>query len=189
MFSTLRTGWIAVAVTVMGGLFATAAQAGPPSMSFYAGYGKMMEDGAPNGNLAFHANAFMMANPVIGVGAEGGYAWLGSQTFAQPIGELKQNVWHFTGNVRVRGVQGSLRPYGIGGLGLYGLHVSDDAGSANDSKFGFNIGAGISHKFPDSSTGLGLEARWHMVPNGAVNGLGEESTLDIMTITAGVDFN
>ncbi|HEV8480713.1 MAG TPA: outer membrane beta-barrel protein [Candidatus Eisenbacteria bacterium] len=196
MFSTLRTGWIAVALSVMGGLFATAAQAGPPSMMFQAGYGKMVEDGAPNGDLAFHGNAFMMANPVIGVGAEGGYAWLGSTATNTAFGDIKTNVWHVTGNVRVRGVTGSIRPYGIGGLGVYGLHESDNTGSGSDTKFGFNIGGGLTHKFPDSSTGLSLEARWHMVssvPNSFSNPASttpfENSTLNMVTITAGVDFN
>src|SRR5262245_10413792 len=112
MLSTLRSGWIAVALTVATGLFATAAHAGPPSYSFYAGYGKMMEDGAPNGDFAFRANAFMMMNPVIGVGGEGGYTWLGKTSTGDPIiGDVDQNVYHFTANVRARGVQGSLRPY------------------------------------------------------------------------------
>jgi hypothetical protein len=191
MISSLRSGWIAVALSVATGFFATAAQAGPPSYSFYAGYGKMMESGAPSGNFAFHANAFAMMDPVIGIGGEGGYAWLGSSPTGDPIaGDLNQNVYHFTANVRARGVQGSLRPYGIGGLGLYGLHASDNLGSSTTTKFGFNIGAGLSHKFPDSSTGLGLEARWHLVPDGARDtSTGQTSTLDVLTITAGVDFN
>jgi hypothetical protein len=191
MFSTLRSGWIAVALTVATGLFATAAHAGPPSYSFYAGYGKMTNSGAPSGDFAFHANAFAMMNPVIGLGAEGGYAWLGSQSTGDPLlGDLKQNVYHFTANIRARGVQGSMRPYGIGGLGLYGLHASTDQSSATTTKFGFNIGAGLSHRFPDSSTGLGLEARWHLVPDGAKDlSTGSTSTLNMVTITAGVDFN
>ena len=191
MISTLRSGWIAVALTVATGWFASVAHAGPPSYSFYAGYGKMMEDGSPNGSFAFRANGFMMMDPVIGVGAEGGYTWLGSTPTNNPtFGDVQQNVYHFTANIRARGVQGSMRPYGIGGLGLYGLHASDNVSSDTRTKFGFNIGAGISHKFPDSGTGLGLEARWHMVPNGVIDTATlQESTLDVLTITAGVDFN
>jgi hypothetical protein len=191
MISTLRSGWIAVALSVATGMFATAAHAGPPSYSLYAGYGKMTNSGAPSGDFAFRGNAFMMMNPVIGLGAEGGYAWLGSTATNDPvIGDVKQNVYHFTANIRARGVQGSLRPYGIGGLGLYGLHASDNLTSDTSTKFGFNIGAGLSHKFPDSNTGLGLEARWHMVPDGAVDtSTGDKSTLNMVTVTAGVDFN
>src|SRR5262249_31572286 len=122
---------------------------------------------------------------------EGGYTWLGKAPTGDPVfGDINQSVYHFTAQVRARGVQGSLRPYGTGGLGLYGLHASDNVASDTRTKFGFNIGAGISHKFPDSGTGLGLEARWHMVPSGVVNtSTGEQSTLDMLTVTAGVDFN
>jgi len=193
MTSTLRMGWIALALCVAGGLFASGAEAGgPPSMSLYAGYGKMMEDGGPDGSFAFRGNAFMMMDPVIGLGAELGYTWLGTQPvdpLVPALGDLDQSVYHITANIRARGMTGSIRPYGIGGLGLYGLHASAGGASDTQTKFGFNLGGGIMHRFADSSTGLGIEARWHMVPNGVVDSGGNESMLDMLTVTAGVDFN
>ena len=190
MHSTLRMGWIVTAVCVAGSLSASAVKADPTtwSGSLYAGYAKMMETGAPNGSLGFRGNGFAMVDPVIGIGAEVGYSWLGTTNLGT-LGDLKQSVYHATANIRARGVTGSMRPYGIGGLGLYGLHASDNSGSATTSKFGFNLGGGVQHRFPDSSTSLGIEARWHMVPKGVIDSGGKESALDMLTVTAGVDFN
>src|SRR5262245_8916082 len=170
MTSTLRMGWIALALCVAGALFASVADAGgPPSMSLYAGYGKMMEDGAPGGSFAFRGNAFMMMDPVIGLGAELGYTWLGTEEISPALGDLDQSVYHITANIRAPGATGNIRPYGIGGLGLYGLHASGGGISETDTKFGFNLGGGLMHRFADSGTGLGIEARWHMVPSGVVD--------------------
>ena len=190
MNSTLRMGWIVAAVCVAGSLSAAAAKADPMtwSGSLYAGYAKMMEDGAPSGSLGFRGNMFAMVDPVIGIGAELGYSWLGN-TDLGTLGELKQSVYHATANIRARGVTGAMRPYAIGGLGMYGLHASLGSASDTETKFGFNLGGGIQHRFTDSSTSLGVEARWHMVPNGVIDSGGNESALDMLTVTAGVDFH
>jgi opacity protein-like surface antigen len=56
---------------------------------------------------------------------------------------------------------GMLAPYLIGGLGMYNAG-SSVSGSTSETKFGFNVGAGLDYKLP-SGIGIFLEGRYHSV--------------------------
>jgi opacity protein-like surface antigen len=86
-------------------------------------------------------------------------------------------IWSFTGNVVYSvPLQQSVRPYLLGGLGLY----NSKAGSGDSSTdFGFNVGGGIT--IPLSGFNTFVEARYNRV---SVDG----GSLQFVPITVGVMF-
>ncbi|MGI9089940.1 MAG: outer membrane protein, partial [Gemmatimonadaceae bacterium] len=103
-----------------------------------------------------------------------------------------------SGNVRVLGFTGNLvfpiplqavmvRPYLIGGIGLYNVRASatirDQGNSTSDSmsenKFGFNLGGGVS--IPLSGFNTFIEARYHRVNM-------QDGSFAYVPITVGVMF-
>lgn len=86
------------------------------------------------------------------------------------------------------GRAGSVRPYVIGGLGLYSQTIKlDDTGgissSVTETGFGFNGGAGIRF---GGSMGLFVEARFHqfsITPTG-----GEKTTAQFIPVSLGFTF-
>ena len=167
------------------------------SGSLYGGYSKMQEDDevapVPGGSFGIRGNAFMMMSPAIGLGAELGYHGLGSETFEILPGtnaEFSASAIQATGQIRARGTTGKMRPYGMGGLGLYSVKGEVDGTSETESKFGFNLGAGLQFMpNPTSSMSFGLEARWHSVFDAWINEDGEDAALDMITLMAGINFN
>jgi opacity protein-like surface antigen len=171
------------------------------SGSLYGGYSKMQEDDevapVPGGSFGMRGNMFAMMSPVIGLGAELGYHGLGSETFDDGLGgtgEFSASAIQATAQIRARGVNGKMRPYGMGGLGLYSLKGKTDIlgteTSDTEGKFGFNLGAGLQFMpNPTNTMSFGLEARWHSVFDGWINEDGEEAALDMITLMAGVNFN
>jgi opacity protein-like surface antigen len=159
------------------------------------GYSKMTEDGAPGGSIGGHAGLYAAVHSVIGIGAEAGYHSLGSEEVAVVGGTQKTSAstLRFTGNVIARGVAGAVRPFAVGGLGVYPLRASTEGplGDASDteSKFGFNLGGGLMFQPPTAPVGFGAEARWHSIMDGVVDSVtGEQSALDMLTIQAGIFF-
>ncbi len=80
-----------------------------------------------------------------------------------------------------------IRPYLIGGAGIYNERLSATAtdqngtssGSASESKFGFNLGGGVT--IPLSGFDTFIEARYHRVT-------GQDGTTAFVPITVGVMF-
>jgi opacity protein-like surface antigen len=172
--------------------------------SLYGGYAKIMESDneplpVPGGSFGVRGNAFAMLDPVLGVGAELGYYDFGSNDVSLDLGEglvdasVGYSAFQATAQAIARGVRGSVRPFGTLGLGYYSrkatLEASGYDASESDGKFGVNLGGGVQFKPSASSIGFGLEARWHSIFDGWVNKDLEESSLDIMTIMAGINFN
>lgn len=92
------------------------------------------------------------------------------------------SILGFTGNAILGGTAapGSIRPYAIGGLGVYNTKVSSDLGDGDsETKFGLNAGAGID--VPLSGIAVFFEARFHYV-------MTEGSKLTFIPITVGVKF-
>jgi hypothetical protein len=80
-----------------------------------------------------------------------------------------------------------VRPYLLGGLGLYNqkLTVGEDSGS--ESKFGLNAGAGFD--FALGSANLFADARFHAILNGSVDAeTFEEANGYMIPITLGLRF-
>lgn len=196
LVTLLALGTVAMAL----GVAPAAAQDVIWAGSVYGGYAKMMEsDGeplpVPGGSIGVRGNLFAMIDPVLGVGAELGYHGFGSEdvVIATIPGTLSYSALQATAQAIARGVRGSVRPYGTLGLGLYSVKVKAEAGgledSETDSKFGVNLGGGVQFRPSASMIGFGIEARWHTVFDGWVNEDLEDSALDIMTISAGINFN
>ncbi len=184
-----------LAVVALGG-FASGASAEIMgwTKSVQLGYSKMTEDGAPGGSIGGHAGLYAALHSVIHVGAEVGYHSLGSEEIAVPGGTQKTSfsTWRFTGDIMARGVTGTVRPYGVGGLGIYPLRGATEGplgdASNTETKFGFHLGGGLMFQPPTSPVGFGAEARWHSVMNGTIDSSGNESALDMVTLQAGIFF-
>lgn len=74
------------------------------------------------------------------------------------------NIHFFSGTANVVydiKTAGMLAPYLIGGIGMYNAG-SSASGSTSETKFGFNVGAGLDYKLP-SGIGIFLEGRYHSV--------------------------
>jgi opacity protein-like surface antigen len=79
-----------------------------------------------------------------------------------------------------------IQPYVIGGLGIYRVSATADAGpfgtvSVSDTKFGFNVGGGLQFPLSNSGANLFVEARYHDV-------LTDGSSFNMLPITVGVTF-
>jgi opacity protein-like surface antigen len=143
--------------------------------SVYAGYARSLEDGAPDGSIGLRGNAFYMVHPAIGVGAEFGYHMLGK------IEPVSFKAIQATGQVMARSVIGNVRPYGVGGAGLYDLRASAGGESRSDSNFGFNLGGGVQFKPSPGPVSFGVEARWHDI-------LTSDKSTNLLTVMGGVNF-
>jgi opacity protein-like surface antigen len=94
------------------------------------------------------------------------------------------NILALTGNAVLAAkpsTEGSIRPYAIGGLGVYNLKFSSDAFGDSDSqtKFGLNIGAGL--ELPLSGITTFAEVRYHHV-------FTDGGSLGMVPIVVGVKF-
>src|SRR5262245_18584278 len=75
---------VALVIMVVGVAPAMAQNGMTWAGSIYAGFAKDTETGAPSGSIGFRGNMFAMVHPVLGIGPEVGYHFLGkvSDTFA-----------------------------------------------------------------------------------------------------------
>ena len=73
-----------------------------------------------------------------------------------------------------------LHPYGVFGAGIYHLssklEYSAGSSTSSDTKFGFNLGAGASHK-TSSNVELGIEARYHWISS-------SPNSINLLTVRA-----
>ncbi len=186
MKSLLKLSAFALVATL---LFAGQASAKDMSWSIYGGMSNPTGEASPDGGFGGRVNGFYMATPTIGVGAEVGYHKFGTMEFdfgGGTTGEFSSSVWQFTPSVKAQGVAGKIRPYGIGGLGMYNSKVSlsySDATpeeSESSTDFGFNLGAGA--EFGTGPTTFGVEARWHSIST-------EGESTDMISFMGGLNFH
>ena len=187
MKSLLKLSALALVATL---LFAGQASAEKNmSWSLYGGMSNPTGEGSPDGSFAGRVNLLYQATPVIGVGMEVGYHKFGSMDSDMGGGvtlETSSNTWQFTPTVKAQSVQGSIRPYGIGGLGFYNssfsMEASDGSVDASDSStdFGFNLGAGA--EFGTGPTTFGVETRWHSIST-------EGESTDMISFMGGINFH
>ena len=139
-------------------------------------------DGFKSGyDVAAHLG-FQPATLPVGLRIEGMYNRFdlkGSNQF-----DVHTNLLALTGNAVLApksSTEGSLRPYGIGGIGVYNVKTSaKDAGDAgSDTKFGLNVGAGL--ELPLSGISTFVEARYHHV-------FGDGGSLGFIPVVVGVKF-
>jgi hypothetical protein len=72
--------------------------------------------------------------------------------------EYRRSAWHFAGMLRLRAPRGSIRPYGLAGIGVYAL----DQDRENFVAPGLNVGTGIDFYPRNGRLGIGASARLHM---------------------------
>lgn len=195
---------LVLATAVVGLALAPLASASPvPSLGtveLNAGYSKSSTDvtsgvdigGAENamgGGLSFGAGYWRSASPMISWGLEAGYDNLGTANYDNGTttdNEIKTNAFRVNPAIRFNfgaGVGPSF--YAQGGAGLYSVSadIKDSvAGDVSDSqsKFGFNVGAGVSFPVGPKSR-MNLTGLYHTVST-------EGQSLNYIQFRAGVGF-
>jgi opacity protein-like surface antigen len=132
-------------------------------------------DAAATG-FQFGATGTRMLNDQWGIGGDIGYhMWNGSddanaaaELAFGPGSEFKWSALQATAHVMVAiPTQGAVSPYLRGGLGIYnlGLKLESPAGDddTSESKFGFNIGAGMNFA-SSGNMRWGVAGQYHIVP-------------------------
>lgn len=175
---------LTLAVVVVGS--ASIADAKLPVLAYgQVGYGKLMEDNAPNGSIGFGAGIIykVPSKPVVGLGAEVSYVMVGKQDETVGdgdvgvTGEISLSMIPITGQAYyLVPTEGTTDPYVTGGFGVYmsraKVKVSADLGqfgsysteeTDSSSDFGFNLGGGVIFGKDDAKLGFGADARYHIV--------------------------
>jgi len=189
-------------IVILVGLLITLSQPIPVSAqgrfagSLYLGYSMIYEDDAPTGFIGGRVNGFFYPDPSTGIGYEIGHYRLGSEEVRAvgPLGEdfgaydLNFSTWQFTFELTKRFSTGKIRPFAMGGGGLYVVQlgsIETPVGTlfegANHGDPGINLGGGLTFQPAQGPIAIGVEGRWHAI---SVN-----ETLKLLTFMAGVNFN
>jgi hypothetical protein len=104
------------------------------------------------------------------------------------LGNVQLNVLGLIANVLAgaAGAADAVRPYAIGGVGVYNLRSKLAGETASSTKFGVNGGAGID--LPLSGIGVFLEARYHHVFSDTDDNDGFGFNAAFIPITVGIRF-
>jgi len=145
-----------------------------------AGFGKWMEDNAPDGGVGFGAGIiYPFQNSPFAIGADLGYQMLGSYDgvygLVDEVAEIKLSVIPVTAQgYYMIPVSGSVAPYLGAGVGFYNMRTKveykvdlpllqefDDTYSSTD--MGINLGGGLKFGGADSKMKFGADARFHII--------------------------
>jgi len=155
--------------------FASAAGANTVgTMEINAGYAKSSLDVTGNnesmgGGIAFGASYWRNASPTVQWGAEASWDNLGSVDYTVPAsGTVKGSIIRINPAMRVNfGSKVGPSFFAQGGAGLYSLSAKDQPSGGSEvkstqSKFGFNLGAGVG--FPvGPKTNMNFLGQYHSV--------------------------
>jgi hypothetical protein len=114
-----------------------------------------------HGSVALALDVFRQSARKLSWGAELGYSLHENRSEVIPgLGtiEYRRSAWHFAGMLRLRAPRGSIRPYGLAGIGVYAL----DQDRENFVAPGLNVGTGIDFYPRNGRLGIGASARLHM---------------------------
>jgi hypothetical protein len=133
------------------------------------------DDGAKLGWHGLAALSFVPEGWPVGIQIDGSYQQFGMED-AGGFTDLKTRFIQGTGNVVFKfktSEESTLRPYLIGGVGVYNSKVSasddpDDLLGGGSTDFGLNAGAGFD--FKAGGAGLFIEGRFHNVFTGGAGG-------------------
>jgi hypothetical protein len=138
------------------------------------GYTKELNSGAPGGSIGAQLEGIYMVSPEFGVGPMVGYYVLGKNSIDLGDGTMVDETFSLI-PITAQGEyliasKGNVKPYLMGGAGIYMSRVSANGTSDSNSNFGFNVGAGFESV--KNSMGYGAEARFHLVTasNGGESG-------------------
>lgn len=185
---------ILVAVCFMAAFAGTAAASVVGTLEVNAGYAKSSTDITGNdeslgGGIGFGAGFWRSAAPTVLWGAEVSYDNLGSVDYTTPTSTSSVSGSIFRVNPAVRMNFGSMvgpNFFAQGGAGLYSLSSKYEdtvAGSLSDSqsKFGFNLGAGVGVPVGPKSR-MNLMGQYHSVST-------EGESTNYLGFKAGVGFS
>lgn len=110
-----------------------------------------------------HAFYGFPALPFLGVRVDGSYNMMDAKKFDAVTGDAR--VISGTGNAVFAIALGPIRPYAIGGIGIYGVRLRSSLGgyevSDSQTKFGWNAGVGLG--FGLGRVTIFAEGRYHQV--------------------------
>ncbi|HET7498202.1 MAG TPA: outer membrane beta-barrel protein [Candidatus Eisenbacteria bacterium] len=166
----------------------------PGTLELNLGYAKSSEDmgggDTMGGGLAFGAAYWLHPSAAVTWGPEFSYDGLGSVSYDNGFttnNEASMHLWRVHPTIRYTFTKGvGTQFFGQAGAGLYNVTAKiDDSvlgnASASDSKFGFNLGAGVDFQVSEK-TRMNVTGLYHDV---ATSG----SSLNYMQFRAGVAFN
>ena len=170
-------------------------------LTFYGGlgYGKILNDGAPDGSIGLTGGVMFPLSSVenLSIGGELGYLMLGKvderecDMFGNCYeGEMTWSLIPITGQVWYAvPTEGNMTPLLTGGLGFYMSRVKAEIntpfGSGDDTTsetdLGLNFGGGLKFGDPEASIQFGGDARFHLV-------MTEGDSLKVIAIMAKIFF-
>jgi hypothetical protein len=141
---------------VVGG----ASTAAVGSLALTAGYSALADPDQAGGSVGGSIRLMASVLPFVAVGPEAGLHRFGRRrfSFADVAYSVDQRVWHLGGVVRLGPAGGRLRPYALGGLGVYGYNLDS---LSTEEYFGGSLGAGVEADMPGRRIAGVLEGRWH----------------------------
>jgi outer membrane protein with beta-barrel domain len=177
-----RTLWLLVASAA---LFDRAVYPQSPwSAALNVGYATGVDNSDfTHGSFGLTGDIFRQVGRTLGVGAEAGYHRYESRSeVVIGIGttENRRSAWHLAGTVRVRRPDGRVRPYGLAGVGLYGLRENGDDFVAP----GLNAGGGLEFHPGGGPFGIGVSTRFHLAGRPSDGGIGGAGFLTLMAVLA-----
>lgn len=175
--------YVLLAVLALAALLPTPSAAELPFTIYgQVGYGKIMEDNAPDGGIGFGGGIiYPFANSPFAVGAELGYDMLGKESFEGIMG-VGSGEWTFS-TIPVTAqayyiipTSGSVGGYLDAGAGFYNFRVKTkaeaDLGEFGDysidetnseTDLGVNLGGGLKFGGADSNMKFGADAKFHII--------------------------
>ncbi len=90
--------------------------------------------------------------------------------------DYDRSAWHLTAMLRLRSPTGSVRPYGLAGLGIYALRQDGEDFVAP----GLNLGTGLELHPGDGPLGLSAGARFHLAGRPLDDTLGGDGFLALL---------
>jgi hypothetical protein len=185
---------------------ASPAAAGTWAWTAMAGYSDAISANTATGSFAIRANGTYYFGGIFGLGGEFGHYRLGRgvydffnpNTMMDSMAEVSNTSWIGTAQVFARFDGKTFSPFLTAGGGFYSfwfnLREQDQVlGQASDTvqrrRLGLNIGAGTMVDFwPDTDWSLGIDFRYHNVPQGITNddtGV-DQSAFEFIDIVIGV---
>lgn len=177
--------YVLLAVLALAAVVPTQAAAELPFTIYGgAGFGKWMEDGAPDGGIGIGAGIiYPFENSPFAIGGELGYQMLGSYdySYSGAVADASAEVKFSAIPVTAQGyymipVQGSVAPYVDLGLGFYSMRWKYDfeAGveglgsiglddTQSETDLGINLGGGLMFGEPDAKLRFGADLKYHIV--------------------------
>ena len=151
-------------LVALGAFSRSASAQSPWSGAISGGYATGLDNSDfTHGSVALALALFGRGGRNLGFGAEVGYDHHENRTDVLPgFGrfEYDRSAWHLTAMLRLRSPRGSIRPYGLAGLGIYALRQDGEDFFAP----GVNLGTGLEYHpgEGDGPIGLTVGARLHL---------------------------